>query len=188
MHSYTRNPVFLVLDQLILEDPSTEVQPIVSDPLNFLGPKVKFSRRFLLQQRPSLSPPTFSQIQSQDTTSHSSSQHSPTIQIQPIFKLSPAPRLHRSGRRRTLFTPQGRKIFFSKSKPKLKNSHSANKPAPPHGGSPGTTQVVNGECQPQDPSIHSLLGWGSRSRRLRRRYYRVWKKTSRKKHTIGRLG
>ena len=94
-----------------------------------------------------------------------------------------AQRLRRTGRRKTFLNPQGIKIFYSKrssinNNSRFQNSTIADKPTPPHRGTPGTTQVVNEECKPFDPPIESLLGWGSRFRRMRRQYYRRWKKTA----------
>ena len=162
MHTYVGNPVTLQLDSLI--PPNHQPEQVgrydnerAEAPSDFFHSQLKLSRNFLIQCRP---PP----------------------RGQPLISTAPNPRLHRTGRRRTLFTAEGTKRHFSQnnSPHKFKNSRKpAKQPAPPHRGAPGTTSVVNEESKPFDPPLSSLLGWGSRFRNLRRRYYRMWKRTAR---------
>ena len=162
MHTYVGNPVTLQLDSLIPPNHQPEQVGRYDNerseaPSDFFHSQLKLSRNFLIQCRP---PP----------------------RGQPLISTAPNPRLHRTGRRRTLFTTEGTKRHFSQnnSPHKFKNSHKpAKQPAPPHRGAPGTTSVVNEESKPFDPPLSSLLGWGSRFRNLRRRYYRMWKRTAR---------
>ena len=161
MHSYIGNPVTLQLNSLIPHNPPQDQigqsNPKPDEPLDFFHSQLKLSRNFLMQCRP---PP----------------------RGQPIISTAHNPRLHRTGRRRTFFTEDGSKLHFShnNSPHKFKNSNKpAKQPAPPHRGAPGTTSVVNEESKPFDPPLSSLLGWGSRFRTLRRRYYRLWKRTAR---------
>ena len=159
MRSYVGSPVTLQLDSLIPINPQQDQvvrhsNQSAEESLDFFHSQLKLSRNFLMQCRP---PP----------------------RGQPLIR---NPRLHRTGVRRTLFTTDGTKRHFSQnnSSHKFKNSHKPAKlPAPPHRGAPGTTSVVNEESKPFDPPLSSLLGWGSRFRNLRRRYYRMWKRTAR---------
>ena len=146
MHAYIGNPVILKLEELLYKAPA---QPVSNDSYSqsmevihppfytasnpagedFFHSQLKLSRIFLMQHRsPSKGPP--------------------------IICTTPAPRLQRTGRRHTRFTPQGEKQFYSQVNSRIKSKNSrpnANKPAPPQRGAPGTTQVVNEESKPFDP-------------------------------------
>ena len=100
-----------------------------SDKLDFFHSQLRLPRNFLLQYR---TPP----------------------RGPPVISTAPNLRVHRTGRRRTHFTHEGSKRYYSfnDSPHKFKNSKQpANKPAPPHQGTWGTTVVVNEESKPPNP-------------------------------------
>ena len=164
MHALNGNVVTICLESLIgHQHPEITAADLPETEADFLSHKLSLSRNFLLSCRVPPKPGV------------------PLIHPIPVLpQLAPRPRLHRSGRRRVFRTSQGSKIFFSTHKTRIRNlPHTASKPTPPQRGLPGTTTVVNEECQPHDPPLHSLLGWGTQCRRLRRRLFRRWRGTVR---------
>ena len=167
MHSYNGNPgcpTLLELEPLLFPESTSSIDEVGQTHQAFdvqqFHSSTKLSKHLLLSCR------------------------NPSPQNPMGIQMVQSQRLHRTGRRKTFINPQGTKIFYSKRSPRktnsrFQNSLTAEKPTPPHRGTPGTTQVVDEECKPLDPPIESLLGWGSRFRRLRRMYYRRWKKTAR---------
>ena len=139
MHSYNGNPdcpTLIELEPLLFPESTSSIEVVGQGPqtvdVQQFHSSITLSKHFLLSCR------------------------SPSPQNHIGIQMVQSQRLHRTGRRKTFIDPQGTKIVYSKRSPRqansrFQNSLTAQKPTPPHRGTPGTTQVVDEECKPFDP-------------------------------------